>query len=387
MEFHRIYLFFICQTPILEPAESLWIGSHKINWSPLPLFLKFTNPSLYQEKKHEAQARKFETKTPIIVARNSLNKFNSYDRNQYRRSYNPQHQHQYISHRGSRFPSGVGRFPEFPSRPQLPEPYLEDRRFSTNQQHQKQSGNDYANIVAGAVMKTSPTQTTTPAPIYVSTSATLLVSPPQAVAALSTPGPGISPIIDKLRKMTEWSKQSGFSKKEGKPTPVYPFHGRRLRVRKRLISGQALPQQSNSIKPKQYKHNIAEIIASNDNEDHMSTSTTNDRTNIIRPRKVDSNTSKNVGLENTTPKIDYVTKDDYEDAFRSSSPPNDIVIIHPTNAAFLIKDPMESQQTSMKKRKDKKLGYFKKAANADRPAPLTFRFGPEDAKVSPYRSY
>jgi len=172
-----------------------------------------------------------------------------------------------------------------------------------------------------------------------------------ASIALSSPGLSINPIIAQLRKMTEWSKQKTLHKKEGKFSHSHHNHGHsHFDLKKRL--------------QKKYKDrsNIEAIILADDDDDQDAELPSLKRVQKHKRKSIDS---------------------------KEVVAPSDLVIIHPTNAAYLL-DPMQVQQTALKKyqinRKDKKMGIFRNEdAIIDRPAPFSFRFGPEDAKPSPYR--
>lgn len=240
-------------------------------------------------------------------------------------------------------------------------------------------------------------QPTTPLPaIQLSTGGTMLVSPPGTIVALSTPGPSISPIVDRLRKMTQWSKQTQKSgtimpqQKESKS--ISPLE-RRRRFKKRLRNKQA----------KEHKHNIEAIILSKDNDDSNEFLPSDRHIRIVKSHsQTGEKRRKSKSSKRRRKSRDRKVSQEQNDSNSSGSSEEiirgraahqrsrgDIVIIHPTNAAFL-NDPMDGQQSlrrnyqfSQVRRKDKGL-FQTEDAMVHKPAPTSFRFGAEDARVNPY---
>ncbi|ODM93856.1 hypothetical protein Ocin01_12823 [Orchesella cincta] len=336
----------------LAPAETLWIGSNKINWSPLPLFLQFTKPNEYKQKQlqqqqqqqKEAQARKFQLTNPF-----QLN--------------SPFPVKDPFSSQKHLFPYpqsiGLGLSPVNPSSsspipfPPQTQPFAESRSSI-----QPPLAENYSPVSRYSAP-------TTPLPLVSSPSLTDSIFPRDSLStpasvALSSPGVSINPIIEQLKKMTQWSKtkqtkQNTFSKKEGR----YRGHGHiphsenqnRFNLKNKIKKNK---------KNKKDRSNIQDIILADDDQD----------SELPTLKRVQKHKRKSV---------------DSREAFA----PSDLVVVHPTNAVYLL-DPMEVQQTALKKyqinRKDKKLGMFRSEDAIERPAPFSFKFGPQDAKPSPYRN-
>lgn len=232
--------------------------------------------------------------------------------------------------------------------------------------------------------------------------------------------------------MTEWSRSkqslkpqpeissSSLMKKEGHQEKVNSSLERKLHLKKRLREGTV--GGSRPSKTKSQKNNIEAIILANDDDDTteiitgtkltVQESKDSPRKSRAKPVSISKRKRKSRGRKvskelqqrrksqkNQKEQQQPSSQEQQEIRPRSQDyqlerPRNsDIRIIHPTNAA-LLQEPLEYQQQSRRsydlKRKDKQIDLFQNRGDSDVAAafnhegPISFRFGPEDAKVSPY---
>ncbi|CAL8072466.1 unnamed protein product [Orchesella dallaii] len=343
----------------LAPAETLWIGSNKINWSPLPLFLQFANPDQYKQQQlqkqqqQQAQARKFN--------------FGPFQQNHVKDPFNTNQKFLFP------FPQSISAgFPPPPPPPQanpisstpFPPPAFSSPfphvSFSSPFPSFAEARSSIQPPTEDSYTATTKYYRTTPLPLVSSPSLADSIFPRDtsspASISLSTPSDNLNPIIAQLRKMTQWSKskQKTFVKKEGKyGHGQSQSHGHGNHGRYNL-------KQKNRKKNKDRSNIEAIILADDDDQD----------AELPTLKRVQKHKRKSINSKEVVA-------------------PSDLVIAHPTNSAYLI-DPMEVQPTALKKyqinRKDKKLGMFRSEDAFERPAPVSFKFGPQDAKPSPYRN-
>jgi len=326
----------------LAPAETLWIGSNKINWGPLPLFLQFSNPNqhkqqqLQQHQQKEAQARKFN--------------FGPFQQNQFKNPFdNQKHLFPYPQSISAGLP------PPPPLNPISSTPYPPLSLSSPYPQPFAESRSSVQPPTEDHYYTVSRYNPTTPLPLVSSPSLADSIFPRDTSTPtsliLSTPSDNLNPIIAQLRKMTEWSKsrqKTSLVKKEGKYGHSQGQHGRH--------------NLKNKIKKKNKDRSNIEAIILADDDDQDAELPPLKRVQKFKRKSINS---------------------------KELTAPSDLIVIHPTNAAHLLIDPMEVQQSALKKyqinRKDKKLGMFRSEDAIERPAPFSFKFGPQDAKPSPYR--
>lgn len=441
-----------------SPAETLWVGSHKINWSPLPIFERYLSPNSFSQKKEYAQARKYDpqdlpapspqtqTQQPAtyssplstdgtdLFSKKGLFGFGggSDPSHSQKKSlfHNPHHDYSNKFSTGGFF-SGLGPFGPKNAPKIIPPNFSSSVAERRSSSIQPSDSRDYA------VPPTSQTPNTTPSPQYrqSSTRNTILVSPPQTIYALSTPGPSISPIVNRLRQMTEWSRskqnqkpevsQSSVPKNEGRSPNQNQINSsleRKLHLKKRQREGLGVKPKSTP-----HKNNIEAIILANDDDDtteiitgtqlKVQESKDNPRKSRAKPvsvvkrkrrprgRKISKGLQQKRKSQQKQQQEQQQQQRNIEDQqevrpqrpYQLERPRNsDHIILHPTNAA-LLQQPLEFQQRSLARgrnyevnRKDKQIDLFQSrqdsdvAAAVNHPGPVSFRFGPEDAKVSPY---